>query len=974
MLKVLLIPALIGSVVTYNNGLGIKRANVLTSDYNPRSFSGGWDTDSSFVEEGVKTIAKGAETVGTASAWERRISYPGVDYNSENVENIFHSFDLSKNDTITFDFSVNYFDADGKSILSSQSSDALDLFALDAKTNSQISMIRIWTGSAGGKNGSHSVAYYGSGWGESYNVGYWIEGDASLDSYFHIEFSKELGFSPKFAGQEQNSVVTNADYIAKVKELTKETTIVKFELRGDNGWTKDITSLLRNVNGQSLASSEGNIDDNVGPTIEPYTFPASVTINTPVEIEANSHDVLSSSISYEVEYNGTKTEGKTFTPTKVGADSVTLYATDASGNTTSKTYNFEGVSNISAPEFVGDLPTINSGTYEYFTDLTINAPTINDATGKAVTTLFIKHVGAEEYTQVSLNSDNKYVISLGYDFVEGEYEYYFSSTNSEGTTDSSHQNATISLKKDNIADFIDLRGAKTVVEYVPEGLRYRAKQSAKFTTFGAYDLSKGVSIKFRIPYADYENGVLTPKYFELMLVNQRNPEYKIAYRIWLDSGKGGKDQPTNTYIYTPDGIKDITECGWMGIGDSTEYIETTFFFDMDTYFSSYNNAGAKTPAVGISNDVTTFFQAAPESNYYITFGCGSWAYGAGQEINELYEFTVTDFNGTSLANNSGVFETVNDALVEISGPEEVEVNKEKTYNIYAHDMFVKDENLSTKFTMITPSGNETINVDEFGDFKYTFTEIGKYTIKAEVTGKNERTVTKQLEINATQEKIPTIITLKGEYPETVKVGEEVVVIGATYSSNVNPEKCTITVIDMNGKAILNTSEGSKLTFKKPGLYTIRYYAADDALPVNNEATLDVKINVIDDKKPVIDFTINETYTLGETVTFTVKATDDSDLTYSIIVTKPDGTTSKFSKATFEFTFETAGEYKFDVKVTDLYDNYSTLSLTTRVNAPASSGCGGSIVATSIFISTLALGIGTLGIAYSAKSRKNKNEK
>ena len=149
----------------------------------------------------------------------------------------------------------------------------------------------------------------------------------------------------------------------------------------------------------------------------------------------------------------------------------------------------------------------------------------------------------------------------------------------------------------------------------------------------------------------------------------------------------------------------------MFIGNSEEYVETTFKFDMENYFSSFNNGGAASVANGISDAVTNFFTKAPKAKYYASFTAASDQYSYKQTINETYEYTITKFNGQSLANTNGEFSDVKDAIVEISGKEEVEVNKEETYNIYAHDMFVKDENLTATVTKDSEV-IKTINLNE----------------------------------------------------------------------------------------------------------------------------------------------------------------------------------------------------------------------------------------------------------------------
>ena len=977
MFKILILPALVGSLFPHNFGNTLVQAAINPTTIDPYLYIGGWGSTSEFKNDGVTNTQKGASSVGSGEAWKYKVDILGADINNEDTKWVYENANISILDNISFDFSVNYYDESGNEILKSQNSSALDIYCEDAISGSQLSMLRIWTDSAGGKNGSHSMELYGSGWGDSYGVSYWIEGDASLDSSFHIEFNKESGFLPKLAGNDQGTIL-NADYAAKMKETLKDVTSVRFRLGGDNGWTKDLTTVLRSFNSQSFALTDGEIIDNVAPKFSNLGIAASLPINEEYTIDVKAIDVLSKDVTYSTEYNGVKSDGLVFTPTKEGEDSVTVYAKDASGNESSKTYNFIGVNNISAPEFIGEVSTIETKTYEYYEDIILDVPSYKDSTGKGTCQLAIKHADDEEYTIIEKNSDNKFVLNVGYDFKEGEYSYKYIATNSAGITESDVKTAVITINKANIADFVELRGSKTVAEYVPSGIRFRTREMYTYPSFGLYDLEKGLDITFQIPYKDYANGVVAPKCFDFKLINAVDSDYSLTYRMWLNQGKAGKDQPTNCVIEMKDeNIQDIGECGWMFIGNSEEYVETTFKFDMENYFSSFNNGGAASVANGISDAVTNFFTKAPKAKYYASFTAASDQYSYKQTINETYEYTITKFNGQSLANTNGEFSDVKDAIVEISGKEEVEVNKEETYNIYAHDMFVKDENLTKTYKMVKPDlSEEDITLDEFGDFKYTFTEIGTYKIKASVTGKNGRKVDKEFIINATQEKIPTTITLTGEYPTTLNVNDEVTIIGATYSENVNLEKTSIKIIDMNNKET-SVKVGDKYKFTAPGLYTIRYFASDDALPENNTATLDIKINVIDNDSPVVNFTLKENYNINEKVTLKIEATDATALTYQVTITEPDNNVVKINdKSEFEFTFTKAGEYKFEVKVTDLYDHTTkveakTTVIDTKVQETESKGCGGEIISTSILTSLLAVaGVVTLAI----KKSINKKEK
>lgn len=991
MVKTLLIPALIGVIVPTQAKI-LKAKEVATNSYTASSFIGDsneTDTRSTFVSSGIQHSVlgddeAGKDTDGKSTAWKYASYVPYINNDNVSTDNIAKSFSLKNNDEISFTFSVDmYNSSNGNTNYTTVNNDGTIHVWAGTKDNSEILDLKIFAHEWGVTNGNHSykTELKASSWancGSQDNTSVCIKGNATADSFFTVYFSKENLFSTINQYSEKKCLMYSGDdttltsNVASAKAAFSNVDDVVFKINGDNGWSKTANVVLKSINGQSLANTDGQFTDNVAPTFDAFSMPSSLQINQSTTLNITAHDVLSSDISYFIEYNGKRTEGLTFTPTIYGQDSVKVYATDASGNEASKEFTFTGTGDIAAPSFNDTLPTIESKTYDYFDTVTVAKPDVTDNTGVGTVTMKYRKKAAEAtentdateeadtaegteetdmtgWTSVSLNEvSNNFSFIIDEDFEAGDYEYCFDATNSKGTTTSEIQTVNIEIKEYKPVDFVNKGDAKAIIEYENTGIKIRTRELHKDISLGSFLLDDGIKVTYHIPFKNTQgltNGPLVANsYVDLKLTNVKDSSYNIIYRVWTANNSDNKDNPTNVLVNTPTGSQNIENAGWILYGNNENYKELNLNFSMDEYFSSLDHSGNKKIAevdgkTTISDAITAFFDTAPKSRYNLTYCMGNVGASlskVGSIADTAYEGIVTKINDQDLANTDGAITDYKDMTVKLSGENTAERGKEMTYGAYFKDIF--NDNVTKSVKIVKPDNTEEDVTSSLADdeFKYTFSALGKYKIVASATGTNSKTVTEELEVTVTQERIPTSITLKGEYVTTANVGDKITILGADYTSNVNPEKCTITVIDGSNKETA-VNVGDEYTLAKAGVYTIRYFASDDATPEPNTATLDVVINVPDTEKPVVNFVTEASYEKGSTVNFKVEATDDTELTYAISVSKPDNTVSKFTTPEFALTLDQEGKWTIKVKVTDLYDNETVLTKEFEVKAKQEGG-------------------------------------
>ena len=171
------------------------------------------------------------------------------------------------------------------------------------------------------------------------------------------------------------------------------------------------------------------------------------------------------------------------------------------------------------------------------------------------------------------------------------------------------------------------------------------------------------------------------------------------------------------------------------------------------------------------------------------------------------------------------------------------------------------------------------------------------------------------------------------------VSEEVTIIDVVENEAIKDMQIVVKKPD---NSEVTVTAGSKFKFDKPGVYTIRYIAKDDAEPTPNEFYKIIQINVIDEVDPVVNIpNAPTTGTVGKEITVpNIVVTDDSDYDVVVKLIKPDGTSTQIqtTTASFKFTPDKEGTYKIEVTATDLYDNSTVKTFEITVTAaPAQNG-------------------------------------
>ena len=336
-LLIIVITLCIAVLFVAPNAVHAEEGKLATSSIDPSKYAGGWEVASEVVADGVKMTIPGADTVGTGEAWK----YKGTINNSSDI---YPEFSIKDGNVVSFEFSVGYYDEDGNLLTGCQNDGgtALDIYVCDAVSGAELTIFRIWTDSGSGNNGSHSYTVYGPGWSPQAHGANWIKGDASLGDSFYIQFDKENLLSSYIGGSEEITRLDDADntYLNGVKEKFADVEYVKFMIGGSNGFAKSTEIVLKSVNGQSLASTDGYITDNVAPTLLDAQVATSLRANEAYTIPTEAYDFFGG-VSYSLRIGEDIIEGKTFTPTEGGELTVTLVAKDLAGNETIKDYTFE---------------------------------------------------------------------------------------------------------------------------------------------------------------------------------------------------------------------------------------------------------------------------------------------------------------------------------------------------------------------------------------------------------------------------------------------------------------------------------------------------------------------------------------------------------------------------------------------------------------------------------------------------------
>ncbi len=898
------------SVVAANAAMrGDSRVAVNTLDANKFVKNTTGSDSSVFTENGVMCPVPGADTAGGGDAWRYKARIPGDNETSA------AAFSFKTNDVITLKLSAKLYDAEGNVISKSQNSNALDIYVHNKATNAQIGGIRIWTNSDGGVSGSHTYFLYGNGW-DNYGAGYKIMGDATAESEFVLQIDKTNFISSLVDGR-MTPLGTEA-FIADRRTAMSDVEEIYILVNGENGFTKTTEITVKEINGQSFASSDGAIADTVAPVFENTALPATLQGGEEYTIPVNAYDLLGA-VTYQVKAgDGAAVDGKTFTPTAAGDLTVTLIATDAAGNSSQKVYHFTVVAKLEAP-IITKLPELADGNVDYLSHITFPKPEFEDATGVATTVLKLYRAESEDTPLATLseNSNGEFQYFIGSDFETGNYKVVYEVTNSIGTTVSDPISLKITVNAVEKAEFVEPQTTRLLADYTETGIRMRSRENYKrFYLNGIYDIKEGLDVKFIVKDVNSAGTVNGCSFVSLILVNVDDPTYYAFYRVWLN--QSGGDRPCNVYLSTAGHFVDHTDAGW--ITRTCDDVDGQFHmgFNMEDTFVGERLGGIQ--KVDVYEVVETWLKACPSMNFRIAFEASNLT----PTDDMYYEFTVTEFNGQKFASPI----TWNDAYLSVQSEIPQMIKKDETLKI---DAYSKDLRGATTLTLtVTPPAGEAQTIEfEGNSINYTFDKLGVYKLSVSTVGINGNEVKQEFEISCKESVDPVTIELSSEYNESYDKNATVTILGAEYSENAVTK--TITVKKPDGSTV-EVNAGDTFHFEKSGIYTITYFAKDGQSDPNKAEKI-VTINVPDTEKPVIEVKVEDKYVPDSKVTPMVTITDDSVCDVTVTLKKPDGSSVKLSESEgYAFTVDGEGEYTITVVAEDEYGNKETVEKTFTVKA------------------------------------------
>lgn len=898
-----------------------------------------WDGVKSWTTEGAKITLPG----GVPDAWNRR---------AEVLNNDTYGplFTIADGQTISFRFKIGMFDSLGAPIAQTNNGgNALDLHVMNAENDQEIMHLRIWSDSAGATNGSHAYVLYpqAGNWGLSYDGATWIKGDATLESSFFIQFSKDNLFESYVGGSDEiTRLDNNANDMLTHKSRLDGIDQVWFRISGDNGFNADVDVIVTEINGQSLVNDDTSFTDTVAPLIIDGEVSQSIPMNEAYEMPVVAYDLLSD-VSYRIEDlegNVLNAIDKIFTPTTEGVQTIKLIASDLDGNETEREYTFNVVNTIDAP-VLSNVPVIADIQANYFELIAISAPTVTESTGNYTLKLHIYHESdlVNAYRSLTVDQQNQFKFFILPAMELGTYHFIYEAVNAGGTVYSDAQEVVIQANQvysDTFASPRNLNQAMT--DYVDDGLRVRSTTYTKFD-LGVFDMRNGFNIKFQI--SDTTSNVAnmgTNGYAELVLSNPDNPEMFIALRVWLDQ-QGAPDSPTNIFIKYPDqDMIDISEAGWIKntVDDLAKHYHMAF--DLDSYFIG-ERLGGMVPASTGATQIQTFLDELGGTLLQASFVIHSH-YASG--TNQYYEALITEVNGQNLKSTNGQMDQVNDAtLLVLDQISELSLeNVAIILPIYLSDLFTSQP--TYRVTVQTPNGNEVFE-DQTGDFTYLPTALGSYTFVVSTLGANSVTVTLDSITVMVKNKvtIPTL-TLNASYQATYTLNSNLTILGATYSSDVT-EASRIIELRLPDGTTQTVTVSQQVTLNQTGIYTLTYHAQDQANPEPNQISQTFSINVPDTLNPIVSITglVEKILVNEEVVIPTIVVTDNSSTTILVTIESPDGTRTNIGTQTTNnrFTPDETGTWKVIVRVTDLYENVTIMTYEIEVVEPSSGLSTGAII-------------------------------
>ncbi|MDR0831459.1 MAG: hypothetical protein LBM99_01015, partial [Bacillales bacterium] len=455
---------------------------VATTNFSSYDYYTGWGTSSSWTPQGVQGVIAGVDTMG-GDAWTVEGRIPAGSANPH------HSFSIKDNKQVSIELSVGFY---GETTVTSQNGPCFDVFIRNATNDNQITGIRVWTDSAGTTNGSHSYVLFDSGWTE-YPGDTWIKGDANLSSSFTFTVDKTNGLQSYVGGSEVLTLLNSGSYQSTVTPNFANVDEIYFYVKGNNGFTGPLTTVLKSINGQSLANVDGLLNDTVAPTLNNETVATKIELNEDYTIPLTAYDLFGE-VSYAVvDENDVETAGSIYHPTSTGNKNIKFKAIDLAGNEAIRDIALEVIETIEAP-IITNVPIAENATLDILETYYFNDVTYTESTGSAVSKLFIRRLGSESYAEISKNADNKYPFATPVDFAGVTLEYYYTVANAGGLVTSEVQSVTISRNSYYAVPFT----SGSAVDYVNEGIRFRTNTWAS-VNLGLFDIRYGIDIKFILP-------------------------------------------------------------------------------------------------------------------------------------------------------------------------------------------------------------------------------------------------------------------------------------------------------------------------------------------------------------------------------------------------------------------------------------------------------------------------------------------
>lgn len=408
-----------------------------------------------------------------------------------------------------------------------------------------------------------------------------------------------------------------------------------------------------------------------------------------------------------------------------------------------------------------------------------------------------------------------------------------------------------------------------------EGLAVYAGQwkGGGFSMF--FDVSNGqeFNVKFKVPVYQNdsqenvtENGLVFTKYIVDVIVESFDNQGKAVLRLWGDSGKS-VDAVNVAGKITSDDLHDksstdkpneVAEDIWVkGVMRENSMFDISFN-TTDFFKSTWGNTNQVGSLLTVSGSVPNgqevkntlnetfnpegnecktvqvYFRLSAQCTYAecpIT-GCPS------HDLNTISKLIITEVNGQSLANNSGiVIDNVAPFVAPVQVKENKEINLNKEYAIdiklsprdscksdifcdYASDLLAYDQLMFTA-KVVTPSGKEKV----FDDInKIVFDEVGinKVTVTAVDLVGNSYT-TPETEIDVVR---GFLMTIEG-VPTEGQTGTLITLPKGT-ATDKHAKECpvTLTVTDPYGQTI-TLDENNAFTPTIQGVYTATYVSQSE---------------------------------------------------------------------------------------------------------------------------------------------------